>query len=96
MARRWRKRVGVEPTKDRLSAPSGFEVRTSHRGRISSRNATFVGNTIRHVAEEIQTAAIDAAEIATARGHAMTVEEIEDLDRDLATVFDPGRETASP
>jgi hypothetical protein len=32
----WRKRVGVEPTKDRLTAPPGFEVRTPHRGRFSS------------------------------------------------------------
>jgi len=29
---RWRKRVGVEPTKNRLAALPGFEVRTSHRG----------------------------------------------------------------
>lgn len=34
--RRWRKRVGVEPTKDRLAAPPGFEVRTPHRGRFPS------------------------------------------------------------
>ena len=33
----WRKRVGVEPTKDRLTAPPGFEVRTHHRMRISSK-----------------------------------------------------------
>jgi hypothetical protein len=32
----WRKREGVEPTKDRLAAPPGFEVRTPHRGRFSS------------------------------------------------------------
>jgi hypothetical protein len=32
----WRKRVGVEPTKDRLTAPPGFEVRTPHQGRFSS------------------------------------------------------------
>ena len=32
----WRKRVGVEPTKDRLTAPAGFEVRPPHRGRFSS------------------------------------------------------------
>jgi hypothetical protein len=30
--KRWRKRVGVEPTKDRLAALPGFEVRTPHRG----------------------------------------------------------------
>src|SRR5690606_26756972 len=32
----WRKRVGVEPTKDRLTAPPVFEVRTPHQGRFSS------------------------------------------------------------
>ncbi len=32
----WRRRVGVEPTWDRLAAPLGFEVRTPHRGRFSS------------------------------------------------------------
>jgi hypothetical protein len=36
VARTWRKREGVEPTKDRLAAPPGFEVRTPHRGRFSS------------------------------------------------------------
>ena len=35
----WRKRVGVEPTKDRLTAPPGFEVRTHHRMRLSSKLA---------------------------------------------------------
>jgi hypothetical protein len=29
-----RKRVGVEPTWDRLAAPPGFEVRTPHRGTL--------------------------------------------------------------
>lgn len=29
--------MGVEPTKDRLSAPPGFEVRTCHRACIPSR-----------------------------------------------------------
>ena len=28
--------MGVEPTKDRLTAPPGFEVRTPHQGRFSS------------------------------------------------------------
>ena len=37
LLRAWRKRVGVEPTKDRLAAPPGFEVRTPHRGQFSSR-----------------------------------------------------------
>ena len=29
--------MGVEPTRDRLTAPPGFEVRTPHRGRFSSK-----------------------------------------------------------
>jgi hypothetical protein len=35
--RSWRKRAGVEPTKDRLAALPGFEVRTPHQGRFSPR-----------------------------------------------------------
>src|SRR5690606_22325224 len=34
---RWRKGVGVEPTQDRLAAPTGFEVRPPHRGRCPSK-----------------------------------------------------------
>jgi hypothetical protein len=33
---RRRKGMGVEPTKDRPTAPPGFEVRTPHRGRVPS------------------------------------------------------------
>ena len=32
----WRKRVGVEPTRDRLATPAGFEDRPPHRGTTSS------------------------------------------------------------
>ena len=32
----WRKRVGVEPTKNRLTALSGFEGQPPHRERFSS------------------------------------------------------------
>ena len=32
----WRKRAGVEPTRDRLAIPAGFEDRPSHRGTFSS------------------------------------------------------------
>src|SRR5882724_2033416 len=34
--KRWRKRVGVEPTKDRLTTLTGFEVQPPHQGRVSS------------------------------------------------------------
>jgi hypothetical protein len=33
--------MGVEPTKDRLAAPPGFEVRTPHRGRLSSNRSNI-------------------------------------------------------
>jgi hypothetical protein len=36
MAGNWRKRAGVEPTRDRMAAPPGFEDRAPHRGTISS------------------------------------------------------------
>src|SRR5215470_7887785 len=41
-----RKRVGVEPTRDWLTTPPGFEVRTPHRGRFSSNS--FHSNTKPH------------------------------------------------
>ena len=31
-----RRRAGVEPARDRSAAPTGFEVRPTHRGRFSS------------------------------------------------------------
>jgi hypothetical protein len=34
--REWRKRVGVEPTKNRLTALSGFEGQPPHRERFPS------------------------------------------------------------
>ena len=34
--RRWRKRAGVEPTRGRVAAPTGFEGRPAHRDRFSS------------------------------------------------------------
>ena len=35
-----RKRVGVEPTRDRMATPAGFEDRPPHRGTISSFHCT--------------------------------------------------------
>src|SRR5579862_8246347 len=54
----WRKRVGVEPTKDRLAAPPGFEVRTSHRGRFPSRLRQF-GLFIRRAVEQVEPVFVD-------------------------------------
>jgi hypothetical protein len=38
--------------------------------------------------KEIEPMLVDAAQIATAYGHAVTVEELENLDRDLAAVVE--------
>src|ERR1700730_11483033 len=46
----WRKRVGVEPSKDRLAALPGFEVRTPHQGRFPS---PFESRQIKRIADEI-------------------------------------------
>lgn len=34
----WRKEVGVEPTRDRLATPTGFEAQPRHRTRFPSRD----------------------------------------------------------
>src|SRR6478735_8582944 len=77
----WRKRMGVEPTRDRLTAPPGFEVRTPHRGRFSS-----IRRINRQRTEQVEPLTVDAPEIAAADGDAMAIEEFKDLDRDLAAV----------
>src|SRR5262249_16913147 len=59
---KWRKRVGVEPTKDRLTASPGFEVRTPHRGRFPSVVARR--GIVRSAAEQAQALVVDAAQIA--------------------------------
>src|SRR6202453_2181614 len=92
----WRKRVGVEPTRDRLAAPHGFEVRAPHRGRFSS---TLVAGLTRP-SEQIQAMPVDPPLIAFAQGQPMPIEEVEDLDRHLAAVVDlvaelRGRERAA-
>src|SRR5690606_32411447 len=40
----WRKRVGVDPTWDRLTAPPGFEVRSDHRTWLSSKGCFLLDN----------------------------------------------------
>lgn len=34
--KRWRKAAGVEPTRERLTPPTGFEARPRHRARLPS------------------------------------------------------------
>src|SRR5262244_2694212 len=85
----WRKRMGVEPTKDRLAAPPGFEVRTPHRGRFSSLIRSTRPCALRRHAEQVEPVLVHAAEIAAAQRDAVAIEEFQDLDRDLAPVVDP-------
>src|SRR5436190_22379941 len=86
-SRAWRKRVGVEPTKDRLTAPPGFEVRTPHRGRFSSSiGRSTMG--IRRAAKKIKPLGIHPAQIPAPHGHAMTVEMLEHLDCNLSPVVE--------
>src|SRR5215472_11397707 len=84
----WRKRMGVEPTKDRLAAPPGFEVRTPHRGRFSSLIRCARPWRVRRCAEQIEPMLVHAAQIAAAQRDAVAIEEFQDLDRDLAAVVD--------
>src|SRR5215472_17846835 len=86
---RWRKRMGVEPTRDRLAAPPGFEVRTPHRGRFPSWIRIVRPYGIRQHAEQIEPVLVDAAQITAAQRDPVAIEEFQDLDRDLAPVVDP-------
>src|SRR5271170_2724324 len=82
---KWRKRAGVEPTKDRLAASLGFEVRTPHRGRFSS---LYRIGRMDQGSEQVQILRVGSAHVAFVDGDAMPIQEIEDLDGDLPAVFD--------
>src|SRR6202034_4208236 len=79
------KRVGVEPTKDRLAAFPGFEVRTPHQGRFPSINRRWL---VVRSAKQIAPVFVDAAKISAPQRHAMAIEEFQDLDRNLAAVVE--------
>src|SRR5581483_5725915 len=82
LGRVWRRRMGVEPTRDRLTAPPGFEVRSPHRERDSS-----VFLPVRPVGrEELDTRRIDAPQILAADREAVAIEELENLYGHLAAV----------
>ena len=72
--------MGVEPTKDRLAALPGFEVRTPHRGRCSSRRYHCDVCFIRAAAEQIEAVFIDTTQIAAAKCDTVAIEELENLD----------------
>src|SRR5215813_10317599 len=95
----WRKRMGVEPTKDRLAAPPGFEVRTPHRGRFSSLIRWRSRRCVRAGAEQVEPVLVHPPQVAAPERHAVAVEKFQDLDRDLAAIIEPvaelsGRELA--
>ena len=73
--------MGVEPTRDRLTAPTGFEVRPPHRGRFSS--LLTAPGALR--LEQVETARIEAARVATPDRDAVAIEKLKYLDRDLAS-----------
>ena len=80
--------MGVEPTKDRLAAPPGFEVRTPHRGRFSSQIFRAWPCRARRRAEQIKPMLVDAPQVAAPQGDAVAIKKFENLDGDLATVLD--------
>src|SRR5258707_13988913 len=84
----WRKREGVEPTRDRLAAPPGFEVRTPHRRRFSPRKRLIATLHLGLRPEEVEPVLVGPAQIVAAQRHAVTIEELEDLDCDLAAILD--------
>ena len=95
----WRKRAGVEPTKARLTRPAGFEDRPPHRGTISS-TCRVIGRTplcligrrsVGCSGERLVAFPWRSAKdvgIADAPGVADAIEELEDMDGDLAPAAD--------
>ena len=95
----WRKRMGVEPTWDRLTAPPGFEDQSPHRGTplflwrrdcnspllVFARNGRFASKGVGQ-----PMACADATRKADA------VEELEDLDGALASAADEVAEICCP
>src|SRR5262245_9897959 len=73
--------MGVEPTRDRLTAPPGFEVRSPHRERDSS-----VDLLRRLRRKELDARRIYASQVLAADGEAVPIKEFQDLDRYLAAV----------
>src|SRR6201996_7261262 len=85
LMRNWRKRAGVEPTRDRLAASLGFEVRTPHQGRFSSITVAF---RMRQGTEQVQTMLVDPAQVVTIESDPVTVEEFENLDGDFPAIIE--------
>src|SRR5262245_45313450 len=80
--------MGVEPTKDRLAVPPGFEVRTPHRGRFSSLIRYGRNDALRRWAEQVEPVLVHAAQVAATQRHAVAIKKFENLDSYLAAVVD--------
>src|SRR5262245_29939758 len=74
--------MGVEPTRDRLTAPPGFEVRSPHRERDSS---VWLLRP-RRWRKELDARGVDAPHVLAADCKPVPIEELEDLDGDLAAI----------
>ena len=81
--------MGVEPTRDRLTAPTGFEVRPPHQGRFSSKLGygngfgRFRQVCFDHMVEKVAAMRIDTTQVTPPNCHAMAIEKLKDLDRNL-------------
>src|SRR5262245_20027395 len=73
--------MGVEPTRDRLTAPPGFEVWSPHRERDSS-----VDLLRRLRRKELDTRGINSSQVLTADGEPVPIEKFQNLNRYLAAV----------
>jgi len=73
--RAWRKEMGVEPTGDRMAAPSGFEDQPPHRRRFPS--STFSINDLTATATVLMTPSVHL--LSNWSGHAILPEEIKQV-----------------
>lgn len=81
--------MGVEPTKDRLAALPGFEVRTPHRGRCSSNHRCRAGFISADATKQIETVLVDTPQVAAADRNTVPVEKLQYLNRNFAAIVQP-------
>lgn len=91
----WRKAVGVEPTRERLPSPTGFEARPHHRVRLPSKSSPMTGEAAGRAVSlpDLRLRGQGAvgshlAFVAEAAGEADAVEVFEQLDAAFATELD--------
>src|SRR5882757_6942509 len=66
-------------------AETGFEVRTPHRGRCSSKRCCCRRLVLGSAAKQVQPMAVDATQIPAPHGHTVQIEKFEDTDSNLAS-----------